>query len=84
MGDSVIIVDTSMGDVTVSLPSATHSGKRLIIVKETSDGNSVTVTPFGNDTIQNDVSKTLSTQWQKAILKADGVSNWLDLGTNQV
>lgn len=84
VGDSVIIVDTSMGDVVISLPSATHSGKRFIIVKETSDVDTVSITPFGNDTIEASNSKTLSTQWQKAILKADGVSNWLDLGTNQV
>jgi len=65
-------------------PSATLQGKALILIKETSDANTVTITPFGNDTIEASTSKTLSTQWQKAILKADGVANWLDLGTGLV
>jgi hypothetical protein len=77
--DSVIVVDTSMGDITVSLPTATLMGKRLVVVKETADANTVTVTPFGNDTIESSASKTLSTRWAKVFLESDGVSNWLDL-----
>ena len=82
--DSVIVVDTSGGNVTVDLPTATLTGKRLVICKETSDANTVTISPFGNDTIESSSSKTLSTQWVKAVLESDGVSNWLDLGTGLV
>ena len=84
LGDGALVVDTSMGNVTVSLPSATAMGKRYVIVKETSDANTVTVTPFGNDTIEASSSKTLSARWSKAILESDGVSNWLDLGSGLV
>jgi hypothetical protein len=83
-GDSVIMVDTSMGNITISLPTATLMGKRLIVVKETSDANTVTVVPFGNDTVESSSDKTLSTQWAKAVLESDGVSNWIDLGTGLV
>ena len=77
--DTVIVVDTSGGDVTISLPTATITGKRLVIAKETSDANTVTIAPFGNDTIESSSSKTLSARWSKAVLESDGVSNWLDL-----
>jgi hypothetical protein len=82
--DSVIVVDTSNGDVTISLPSATNMGKRLVITKETSDASTVSIAPFGNDTIESSSTKTLSTLWAKAVLECDGVSNWLDLITGGV
>lgn len=84
VSDAVIVVATSMGDVVISLPTATNMGKRLVIVKETSDASTVTISAFGNDTIESSSSKTLSTQWAKALLESDGVSNWFDLGTGLV
>jgi hypothetical protein len=82
--DSVVIVDTSTGNVSVNLPTATLTGKRLVIMKETVDDNSVSVVCFGNDLIQGLASKTLSSQWSKVVLESDGVSNWLDLGSGLV
>jgi hypothetical protein len=49
-----------------------------------STANAVTVTPFGNDTIEGGPSKTLASQYDKAILTANGVSAWIDEGTGEI
>jgi hypothetical protein len=84
MSDYLILCDASAGAFVVSLPSATHVGKTLVIVKVDSTANAVTVTPFGNDTIEGASSKTLSAQYDKIIVTADGVSTWLDEGTGEI
>jgi hypothetical protein len=80
--DSVILADCSAGAVVITLFSATKSGRTLIVVKMDSTANSVSVVPFGNDTIEGGTSKTLGSQYGKLILLADGVSTWLDIGSN--
>lgn len=82
--DYLILCDCSAGGIIVSLVSATKAGKTLVIVKVDSTANAVTVTPFGNDTIEGNPSKTLSTKYDKAILTADGVSTWIDEGTSEI
>jgi hypothetical protein len=82
--DDVILCDCSAGAIVVSLFSATKAGGTLIIVKVDSTANAVTVSAYGNDLIEGSASKTLSSQYDKAILLANGVSEWLDLGTSTV
>jgi hypothetical protein len=82
--DYMILCDTSAGGLVVSLFSATKAGRTLVIVKVSNDGNAVTVTAFGNDTIEGATAKSLTSQYQKAILTADGVSTWIDEGMNEV
>lgn len=82
--DYLILCDCSAGGVIVSLVSATKAGKTLVIVKVDSTANAVTVSPFGNDTIEGEPSKTLASQYDKAILTANGVSAWIDEGTGEV
>lgn len=84
VSDYMILCDASAGAFDVSLPTATAMGKTLIIVKVDSSVNAVTVVPFGNDRIQGAASLSLSAQWAKAILSADGVSGWLDQGTGMI
>jgi len=82
--DYLILCDCSAGGIIVTLVSATKAGKTLVIVKVDSSANAVTVTPFGNDTIEGAASKTLSAQYDKAILTANGISTWLDEGTGEI
>lgn len=82
--DYLMLCDCSAGGIIVSLVSATKAGKTLVIVKVDSTANAVTVTPFGNDKIEGLSSKTLASQYDKAILTADGVSTWLDEGTSEI
>jgi hypothetical protein len=79
--DSVILADCSAGAVVITLFSATKSGHTLIVIKVDSTTNSVSVVPFGNDTIEGLTSKTLGSQYGKLALLADGVSTWLDIGS---
>ena len=81
LGDCILICDASLGDLTISLPSSTTAGKRFLIVKEDNTANTVTVSTFGNDTIEGSSSKTLSAKWDKLIVESDGVSNWLNCGS---
>ena len=82
--DYLILCDCSAGGIAVSLFSATKAGRTLVIVKVDSSGNAVTVTPFGNDTIESAASKTLTAQYDKVILTANGVSTWIDEGTGEI
>ncbi len=79
--DGVLVCDATAGNIVVSLPTVTLIGKRFLIVKSDSSTNTVTVSAFGNDAIEGSTSKTLSTQFQKVDLVANGVSMWLDEGT---
>lgn len=83
LSDYLVLCDASAGGFVVSLPTATAMGKTLVIVKTDSTGNAITLTPFGNDTIQGSTSLSLSAQWAKAILTADGVTTWIDEGTGE-
>jgi hypothetical protein len=82
--DYMLEVDCSAGCVTVSLPSATHMGDEFVVVKIDATANSVTLVPFGNDTLQGSASKSLTVQYDKIRLVADGVSMWIIETENQV
>jgi hypothetical protein len=86
--DYLILVDASAAAVEITLPPATTDGLNLIIVKIDDGENVVTITPWGtelgSDTIEGAASLTLSNQWDKATLIANGVNMWLKAGTGQV
>jgi hypothetical protein len=79
--DGILVCDATAGNIIVSLPTATLVGKRLVVVKSDNSVNTVSVTAFGNDMIEGGASKTLTSQFQKVALIANGVSMWLDEGT---
>jgi hypothetical protein len=57
--DSVVLVDTSSGAVTITLPDpATVRGKRFSVKKITGDGNQLTVNVSGGSNIDTSSSKT--------------------------
>jgi len=69
----LISVDTSGGAVTVNLPSIATAGNgwRITIKKSTGDGNAVTVTPNGTDTINLGASDTLGVSGSAATYTGD-------------
>lgn len=76
--DYAIICNASSGPFTISLPTATLGGKVLVICKSDASENAVTVSCApSNDTIEGDGSISLSSQWSKCVLIADGISTWL-------
>lgn len=78
LSDYVLDCDASAASFTVTLPSATNQGVTFVVVKKDVGANTITVVPFGADTIQGGASKVLSAQWQKCVLTADGVNCWID------
>jgi hypothetical protein len=75
--DDVIRCDTSGGGWTLTLFSAASlSGRRLTIIKTTSDFNVLTIDGDGSETINGSASTTLNTQYESVTLVSDG-TNWV-------
>lgn len=75
--DVLILADTTAGAFQIMLPMANNLGKVVEIVKVSSDGNAVTVLPYGTDLIEGNASFSLTAQWKKIRVVADGVGNWI-------
>ncbi|MBA1147416.1 DUF2793 domain-containing protein [Ectothiorhodospiraceae bacterium WFHF3C12] len=77
----VLLVDTSGGPVTVSLPAASsRGGLTVAIVKASSDGNAVTVSPDGSDTVRWQSSTQIAAQGDGTLIVSDGAANWVAVG----
>jgi hypothetical protein len=77
--DSVIPVDTTANNVTVTLLAAnTQSGNRIIIKRISAGANTLTIDPNGAETIDGAATLSLPTQWNCATLVSNG-TNWLRL-----
>lgn len=77
--DHVILVDTSGGNITITLPSATRiKGKVYRIKRVTGGGNSLTIATADAATIDGAASISLPDQWDVAALVTDG-TNWFTL-----
>jgi hypothetical protein len=75
--DYTIICDTTSGSFAVTLPAASAlSGKVFNIKKVSADGNTLTITPDGSDTIDGAASKTTTTQYTTFQIQSNGASAW--------
>lgn len=75
-GDDVILVDATLGPVTVTLPDAVSlEGVQKIIKKIDSSANHVTISCYGSETIDGVSTQTLTSQYQKLNIISDG-ANW--------
>lgn len=76
LSDDVILVDTSGGAVTATLPTAVgNSGKLYRLKKVSNDFTAVTIDTTSAQTIDGVVSTTLNTQYEEITLISDG-ANW--------
>ena len=82
--DEVILCDCTATPITVTLPPAAYSGLLLLIVKIDSGSNAVLVQPQGADMIEASATKSLTAQWTKASLVANGAATWIDQGQSEV
>lgn len=61
--DDVILVDTSGGEVTITLPSLEDADGKFFTIKRLGGADNVIVVPDGTDLIQGEVQKILNVAW---------------------
>ena len=69
-GDNLTLVDTSGGNVTLTLPSAASVLDEQFTIKKMDAANTVTITPDGSDTIDGAASLAWTTQYAAYTLQA--------------
>lgn len=75
--DSIVAVNASLGNITLTLPSATNEAGRLLVLRRTdfTPSTLVTVSPAVGQSLDRTVALFLRNQGQTIILHSDG-SNW--------
>lgn len=68
--------DTSVGNISLNLGSASVYKDIYYVFFKSSASNTVTITPNGSDTIDGGSTKTLTSLNECVSIKSDGVSNW--------
>lgn len=75
-GDSVL-VDSSAGNVTITLPlSAANGGGGITVKKVSLDAHLVTVLASGSDSVQDDTNVSFDAPNTSIDFLADGISEW--------
>lgn len=70
-------ISAASGAVTLILPVASSSPRKIFFIKKTdSSGNVVTVTRGGSDLIDGATTYALSTQYNWLMVESDATSNW--------
>lgn len=73
----VLEVDTTSGNITISLPAASlHKGRLLYVKRMTAGANTLTVDGNAAETIDGSATLSLSAQYEATGLYSDG-SNWI-------
>lgn len=79
--DVIVLVDASLGNVTITLYTAvSNGGKKIRVVKTDSSAYTVTIDPSGSQTWNGATTKVLGRQYEAANGVSNG-SNWIDFGT---
>lgn len=71
--NSVVLVNSAGGNIAITLPNAPTNGSVVIVKKTSSDGNTISVTPSGGNTI--DGSATIQYTAQYTALHVVAYSN---------
>jgi hypothetical protein len=78
--DYVVLVNATAGAVTYTLPAASSSANRILIVQKIdASTNAITIVRAGSDTINGATSQTISSQYGALMLQSNGTS-WTVLG----
>lgn len=73
----ILLVDASLGPVTLSLPSASaHPGRVLQVKKIDTSVNAVIIDPDGADLIEGETSLELLFYGEAVPIVSDGISEW--------
>lgn len=79
---TVLLVDTSAGSVTITLPAAATAGNGFAIgiLKSTPDSNIVTIAPAAGETVDFEADQLLTEQGAGTLIVSDGANNWVGVG----
>jgi hypothetical protein len=80
-GPALIKATAGVGGITLTLPDATipaNKGRVYNVVKVDAAVGTVTLSPFGGQTISGQASVVISTQWFGVVIQSDG-ANWIVL-----
>jgi hypothetical protein len=78
VANDFVLVDSSSGPVTITIPLAgSNANKRISVKKVSSDGNLVTLARTGADELEFDTSITFDDQGVSVDLISDGISSWV-------
>lgn len=76
--DFIINCDASGGSFTITLPTAAgRSGRRFVIKKIDSSGNTVTIDVEGGGTIDESTTIVISIQYESKTVGAEGGEYWI-------
>lgn len=73
--DDTILADATSGQINVTLPSATPSGRTLTVKKMDASANAVVLNRAGSDTIDGDTTLYITSQYDAPTIQSDG-SRW--------
>lgn len=68
------LVDTTTGDVTVTMPAAADMTYPITIAKKTGDAYTVTIDPYSTETIDGESSHELTVQTESVSVASDGAN----------
>jgi len=75
--DEIILVNSTGGPITITIPGIHITGKRYIIKDRngTANTNNITITSGDGDSFDNGINHVLNVSFQSAMIHSDG-SNW--------
>jgi len=76
LSGDIILVDTTSGDVTITLLAASSIGSFVTVKKTSSDAHNVIISRAGSDTIDGQTTQLLTTQYESIDMVADGSTHW--------
>jgi hypothetical protein len=78
VANDFVLVDSSAGPVTITIPAASaNANKRISVKKVSSDGNMVTLARTASDLLEFDTSITFDDKGVSVDLISDGISSWV-------
>jgi hypothetical protein len=75
--DSTIVVDTTGGNVMITLPTTGITGGKIFIIKKIAASNNVIIDVTGEATIDGASTKTITTQWDLLRLQFNGTGYYI-------
>ncbi len=74
---TIVLANTSSGNITITLPSAAMLLGRTLVVKKTAAANTLTIDANGSETIDGALTLAWTTQYQTFTVTSDGTNIYI-------